>query len=69
LVAAGCISANSLNYSFFLMEMRYRSPNNYTIPATACPRAACGIDLFNKIPTCTSLVIRVSYFGKSPVYP
>src|ERR1700694_5425663 len=47
------------------MAMRYWSPNNYAIPATACPRAACGIDNFNRIPTCTSLVIRVSYFGMS----
>ena len=43
--------------------MRYRSPNNYTIPPTSCPRAHCGIDGFTKIPTCTSLVVRVSYFG------
>src|SRR5271154_1107953 len=62
-VVAGCISAAPVNYSFYLVEFSYRSPNNYTIPPTSCPSASCGIDGFLKIPTCTSLVIRVSYFG------
>jgi hypothetical protein len=63
LIAAGCISADPINYSFYLVEFRYVPPNNYTIPPTSCPRAQCGIDGFTKIPTCTSLVVRVSYFG------
>jgi hypothetical protein len=63
LVIAGCISADGVNYSFYLVQFTYVSPNNYTIPPTSCPRTTCGIDGFTKIPQCTSLVIRVSYFG------
>ena len=67
-VAAGCISNSSVNYDFYLAEFQYVSPHNYTIPPTSCPQNACGIEGFVKIPQCTSLFIRVSYFG-NPLYP
>src|SRR5271163_924569 len=60
---AGCISASPINYDFYLVEFRYVSANTYSIPPTSCPSTTCGIDGFLKIPTCTSLVLRISYFG------
>ena len=50
--------------------MRYR-PFGYTLPLTTCANCtACGISDFLKIPSCTSLVVRMSFTGASlpPVY-
>jgi Ca2+ regulator and membrane fusion protein Fig1 len=67
LVCLGCISPGGVD-AWYLVQFKYQSAANYRIPPTSCPSTMCGIDGFLKIPTCTSLVIRVSYFGIPPIY-
>lgn len=77
-VAGGCTSHNPKNHSFFLLEMRYQVSGSPSQVYDEAPDllneqskalSACGMNVFGHIGHCTTLVVRVSYFGNDLLLP
>ena len=60
----GCTSPDNVNYNFFLLEMWYQAGDFQSQPTLT----TCGTDGLVKIPSCMSLIVRFSYYGKFNAY-